>query len=307
MINSAFSVVIPFYNRSHYFERILKSLISQKTDLIKSIYIVDNGSTYDEIYKIFRILEVYEGLYKFNVIVVSSITRGNANPSRNLGYFLSDTDYVAFLDSDDWWENDYLNTVSSFINNNVDFEGLYSGARVHLGKNNILKIKSRQLNEIESPLDFLVGKNKVIAQTSSYIINKKLVGLSVLWDEELTRHQDYDYFINFSTKHRWLHLDITLVNVDWEGNELKSIDFNGVIKFFEKWRLSFSHETSIYYLLMILRCVVAKNASDQYFDYFISNLAKQGKSGYILSFLMKRAFIIFLLKVKSTIKSFIHR
>ena len=80
----------------------------------------------------------------------------------------SKTEYTAVINSDDWWENDYLNIVASFIHNKIDFAGLYSGARVHLGKNNVLKIKSRKLNEMESPLDFLVGKNKAIAQTSSY-------------------------------------------------------------------------------------------------------------------------------------------
>lgn len=297
-----FSVVIPFYNRASFFERILISLISQKEGLIEKIYIIDNGSSFEQIVLVSEIIRKYDGKYKFDIVVVSSIVRGNANPARNLGYILSDTDYVAFLDSDDWWDPNYLMSVHSFINEN-DFYGLYSGARIHLGRGNVLTFKSRSLYKNETPIDFLVGKRKSIAQTSSYVINKKKVGLSVLWDEHLTRHQDYDYFICFSRSFCWKYFDLALVNIDWDGNEIKPVDFTGVIKFYEKWRHDYSKETSIYYLVNQMISVVAKRDSNYFYDYFRRDLAKQGAIGYLLSIIFKRLVLCGVFKMKSFLKS----
>src|SRR5699024_10882054 len=121
---------------------------------------------------------------------LSTINRGNANFARNLGYDLSETKYVAFLDSDDWWEKEHLTkSIES-----LEYSGkaaVYSGAIIH--SNNSTNFSNTvDIDNFNDPFSLVL--NGYFAQTSSYVLNKDLIKNIVVWDTALNRHQDFDYF-----------------------------------------------------------------------------------------------------------------
>lgn len=93
------SVIIPLYNKEHYIEKTLQSVLSQTYQNWEAI-IIDDGSTDNS----------------------SSIVRATKDPrvnffqqenhgvsyTRNRGINLSTGDFIAFLDADDEWMEDYL-------------------------------------------------------------------------------------------------------------------------------------------------------------------------------------------------------
>ena len=245
------SVVVPFYNRSVFLERILNSISKQ---LLKpqEIYIVDNGSSIEESYKAWRILKSHS---LFDICTyVSSINIGNANFARNLGFNLSKTNYVAFLDSDDWWNKNHLSeSVRALKKTNM--AAVYSAAIIHMPA--FVKInRSIDVNFFDNPFSLVLSEKGYLAQTSSYVVCKnELIG-KVLWDERLKRHQDFDYFaqIFFQTK-GWVFLDQANVNVDWDngGASKKYIDSSSLIFFYEKWNSFIPEKIKKSYLLGMLR------------------------------------------------------
>ena len=100
------SIIIPYYNRPKKLERCLRSILDQTcTDF--EVVIVDDYSPKPLVLDIDDRVQVYRN-------------EKNLGPgfSRNVGLKNSKGNYVAFLDSDDYWHNDFLrNTMKAFIDN----------------------------------------------------------------------------------------------------------------------------------------------------------------------------------------------
>lgn len=89
------TVIIPVYNNDKYIKRCLNSVINQSIKNIK-IMIVDDGST-DTSYNIIKsYAEEYDNIEYFTT------KRQGPGVARNIGITNCVTEYVTFLDSDDW-------------------------------------------------------------------------------------------------------------------------------------------------------------------------------------------------------------
>lgn len=103
-----FSIILPTYNRADtYLKGAIDSIVSQSYDNWE-LLIIDNHSqdfTDDLIdsYKDYRIK-----LYKIH-------NSGNIAKSRNLGIEKSTGDYIALIDSDDFWHKDKLKTSLEYL------------------------------------------------------------------------------------------------------------------------------------------------------------------------------------------------
>ncbi len=89
------SVVIPTYNRARDLRRALRSVIAQ-TWKHWEVLIVDNHSEDDT-------AQVVEEFHDARMRLLSVHNHGIIAVSRNLGVSQACGEYVAFLDSDDWW------------------------------------------------------------------------------------------------------------------------------------------------------------------------------------------------------------
>jgi glycosyltransferase involved in cell wall biosynthesis len=100
--HSAVSVVMPLYNKEHEVTRAIKSVLSQTfTDF--ELIVINDGST-DEGPDIVR---------SFNDSRIKVVDQPNAGVSaaRNKGITEASADLIAFLDADDEWEPDFLETI----------------------------------------------------------------------------------------------------------------------------------------------------------------------------------------------------
>lgn len=104
------SVIIPVFNPSEMIKETLCSVLNQSYSNL-DIWLIDDGSSIDYLDDIKKYL---------NEPIVHFIQLGeNVGPgkARNVGIAKSDGQYLAFIDSDDLWENDKLLKQINFMKN----------------------------------------------------------------------------------------------------------------------------------------------------------------------------------------------
>lgn len=100
------SIIVPIYNTRTYLNRCLKSIIEQSYPHLE-IILVDDGSTDDSV----AICKEYAA--RDNRIRFFSQQNGGASTARNKGLDHAEGDYVMFVDSDDWIDNDMVEVLSN--------------------------------------------------------------------------------------------------------------------------------------------------------------------------------------------------
>ncbi|MCR5503240.1 MAG: glycosyltransferase [Lachnospiraceae bacterium] len=99
------SVIIPCYNVSRWIDRCMQSLADQTIGMENlEIIPVDDASTDDTWQKILE----WEKKYPESVMAVHCDINGRQGRARNIGLGYASADRIAFVDSDDWVEPDYL-------------------------------------------------------------------------------------------------------------------------------------------------------------------------------------------------------
>ena len=228
------SVVVPFYNRSKFLKRLLDSIAIQNLPAT-IVYIIDNGSTLEDTLKAWEIIRSHNLVDK--CVFTSSIGKGNANFARNLGYELAETKYVAFLDSDDWWEKNHLHHSISCLKS-TNKAAVYSIAIIHTQFGSNIS-RTADIKDYNNPFSLILSSHGYIAQTSSYIVDKTKVSNTALWDEQLKRHQDFDYFSSiFYKTSGWVYYPKVTTNIDWHtgGTNISDLDFTSFLIFYNKWK-----------------------------------------------------------------------
>lgn len=105
------TIVLPVYNSELYLEKCLDSIINQ-TYRDFEVICVDDGST-DSSYKI---LSRYSAVDKRITIIESQ--HNNAGKARNIGMSVARGEYIIFLDSDDYFDENLLDLMVETIRKN---------------------------------------------------------------------------------------------------------------------------------------------------------------------------------------------
>ena len=188
------SIVIPTYNHAKFISKALKSVIDQTYKNWEAI-IIDNESV-DETYKLIN--NFNDSRIKYFKISNDGVIA----KSRNLGIKEAKGDWVAFLDSDDWWTKDKLEVCFSKIAKDVDFiyhAHEYVNKSKYFFKKKI--IKGRQLKK---PIlnDLLIGtitKGSQISNSSVIVRKDILIKIGGLNENKiLVGSDDYDTWLRIA-------------------------------------------------------------------------------------------------------------
>ncbi|WP_291098303.1 MULTISPECIES: glycosyltransferase family A protein [unclassified Empedobacter] len=109
-----FTVIIPCYNSEKTIVKCVQSVFNQ-TLLPKEVIVIDDGSKDQTLNLLHKIRE-----HAPKGIEVVILTQENSGPSvaRNNGINHSTCDWIAFLDSDDYWEFNNLKIAKIFLDKN---------------------------------------------------------------------------------------------------------------------------------------------------------------------------------------------
>ncbi|WP_298392511.1 glycosyltransferase family A protein [Flavobacterium sp.] len=104
-----FTVVIPLYNKEKYVENALKSILNQTfTDY--EVLIINDCCTDNSIEKILPFLSE-------KVKLIHHPKNKGLSASRNTGIENATSNYITFLDADDLWKTNFLQTIHRLIHN----------------------------------------------------------------------------------------------------------------------------------------------------------------------------------------------
>ena len=159
------TVGIPNYNNAKFIAKALDSVVKQTYSNLE-IIVVDNNSTDNTD-------NILSGFDDPRISVIKVNNSGSIAISRNIILDKAQGEWIAFLDSDDWWDLNKLNECSKYFREGIDL--IYHNLKVVfenkgkiLGKN----IKSRKLKK---PVfqDLLINGNTIA--TSSVVVRSSML------------------------------------------------------------------------------------------------------------------------------------
>lgn len=187
--NRLVSIVMPSYNHAHFLPRAIGSIIAQ-TYTCWELIIIDNQSLDDT-------EAVISSFADTRIRILRIHNDGIVAKSRNLGIKEAKGEFIAFLDSDDWWCSNKLETSIKYIDKGADI--VYHDLFFVQDENHIhkTKLKSRALKK---PIfkSLITGGNAII--NSSVVVRTKLLNKSGFIDEQkgIVASEDYDLWLRIS-------------------------------------------------------------------------------------------------------------
>ena len=182
------SVIIPTYNRAKTIKKAIDSVKNQSLKP-KEIIVVDDGSS-DETPKI---LERIEGIK-----VLRQENRG-VSAARNAGIKAAQGDWIAFLDSDDWWFEEKL--VKQVAFHKACPEILISQTDELWIKHGVQIIKPKKFAKKKQGFIFEPSLKMCLISPSAVMIHKRLFYEVGLFDESLPACEDYDLWLRITKKY----------------------------------------------------------------------------------------------------------
>ncbi len=141
-----FSIVITTYNRNNILENAIKSVINQTSNNWECL-IIDDGSYEPAINKIFYLIKDDK---RFTYVYQKNSGVANA---KNSGLCMAKGKYITFLDSDDYYMENHLESRKEILDN-INYDLIHGGFKV-LG-DELVYDKQNPINKI-SVYDCIVG------------------------------------------------------------------------------------------------------------------------------------------------------
>lgn len=179
------SVIIPFFNSEQTIQIPIESLQRQTMENFEVI-LIDDGSSDQSKEKIFSIIN-NDARFRYHFHENKGVAA-----ARNSGISLAKGEYISFLDSDDFYEDNFLSEMYKGISlNGADIA--YTG---HYRVNPSSKKKQHSLFvEKDVLLNYIL--NRVVVHTTGWIIKKDtIIGNSIEFDEDLSWGEDFTFFCN---------------------------------------------------------------------------------------------------------------
>lgn len=198
-VDAKVDVIIPNYNETLLLSRAVDSVISQGK-IVNRVIIVDDGS--DE--KTIQYLNSkFSGIDRIQV--VHSIRHNHPGVMREIGINLSDSEWIAFLDADDFWEPDKLRKQLAFAIENK-YQVVCSDANLY---RNLEKIGRIYHFEVEPKISTwqLLQENIII--NSSAVVRRECFQKIGGYPREFHHRgvEDYSLWLRLST-----HFEIGFIN-----------------------------------------------------------------------------------------------
>lgn len=198
------SVILPTYNRAATLKRAVDSVLNQTYSDIELI-VVDDCSTDDT-------EKIIDGYDDNRLQYVKLKKNSGACVARNIGIKKANGEYIAFQDSDDFWEKEKLEVQLKSLEEsgmNLSFcrievyDGEYPG---------ILRPNNKEIRRVESRglQSALCNGNFISTQA---ILGEAKCFKECRFDENLPRLQDFDICLRLAGKFSWSFCDRQLVKL----------------------------------------------------------------------------------------------
>lgn len=176
------SVIIPTYNTDKYLVRCLNSILNQTYQNIE-IIVVNNNSTD----KTQDIIEMYAKKSK-KIIGLNCLEQGQSS-ARNMGVKQAKGEFIAFVDSDDTIEKEYIETLVK-VQNEQNVDMVCCGATdedENGGRKIVYQYSNERINTYDALERYLEGSNQI-----GWVVWAKLIKASIVKDNLFPIHRIYE-------------------------------------------------------------------------------------------------------------------
>jgi glycosyltransferase involved in cell wall biosynthesis len=187
------SVIIPTYNRAFIVKQSVDSVL-QQTFGDYEIIVVDDGSTDNtgDVLKPYGDKIHYD--YKKN---------GGISSARNRGLEIAAGDYIAFLDSDDFWKPEKLEKQMAFFREHPEYGMVATRCLTNTVDRNFTTVsinKRRRYGKSGWVYKNLFYRNFI--RTSSVVVKKECFEQLGVFDESLPRCEEIDMWLRIAKKYQ---------------------------------------------------------------------------------------------------------
>lgn len=193
-----YTVVSAVYNVGRYLDDFFASIVRQKLNFKKHIHLVmvDDGSTDDSAF----IIKKWQKKYPANITYLYQENAGQSC-ARNLGLQHVKSEWVTFIDPDDFLDCNYFYNVDNFINNNNDKDIKL------LGCNIVFYIESKNIFRDNHPLSYrfkngnhLVSLNTLekevqLSASTAFFKTEEIASNNVMFDNRVKPNFEDGHFI----------------------------------------------------------------------------------------------------------------
>lgn len=195
------SVIIPTFNRASFLKKAIESVIAQ-TYRDFELVVVDDGSQDNTRDVVSRFGER-----------ITYIRQKNRGPgaARNLGIKKSRGDFIAFLDSDDWWDKEKLFVQMREMLNAPMY--LVSHTQEVWYRNRVVLNQKKKHRKFHGYI-FDKCLPLCVVSMSTVMARRELFSKVGLFDEDLPCCEDYDFWLRVSSSHSFLLINKALTLKD---------------------------------------------------------------------------------------------
>ncbi len=200
------SVIIPTYNRARYLQEALESILLQTLPALE-IIVVDDGST-DNTEEVVQCVEGPVRLLRQEHLGVVA--------ARNFGLREATGDLIAWLDSDDLWEPQFLATTVGLLADHPELDGVYCGWTHIDPTGHVLPtpelrvVSSQELYSALTASDFIM--------TPAIVAYKRCYDQVGPFDMELRICEDYDMWLRLAQTYAIFGMPQPLVRIRVHGD-----------------------------------------------------------------------------------------
>lgn len=207
-----FSIVIPVFNKEKFVEKTLKSVLVQTfTDF--EIIMVNDGSTDESEAKILE----------FNDVRIQYYSKKNEGVAvaRNFGIEKSISDYICFLDADDLWKPNFLETMHHFTSNLPEQKVFASAIEIET-KNKCIKAKYSipKKSDFEIVDFFQASQKECVLWTSSVCIHKSVFEKVGTFDTKIKHGEDTELWIRIGLQFPVVFIDKILARYVYDSESV---------------------------------------------------------------------------------------
>ncbi|MEH2023499.1 glycosyltransferase [Nostoc sp.] len=187
------SVIIPAYNSENTIKHTIQSVLNQTFSDLELIVINDGSQD--------STLEVVTQIQDSRIKVFSYSNAGG-NVSRNRGLHRAVGEFVSFLDADDLWTPDKLQSQLKALQENVTAKVAYSWTD-YINANGQFILSGKRINVNENVYEKLLLNNFLENGSNPLICRKALITLGG-FDESLNAAQDWDMWLRLASKFNFI-------------------------------------------------------------------------------------------------------
>lgn len=180
--NALISVIIPVYNVEQYLNRCMDSIINQTYRNLE-IILIDDGSTDNS----GKICDEYK--LKDNRIKVIHKENGGVSSARNVGLDIAKGNYIGFVDSDDYIENDMYEILYELLVRNKTDISCCNKFVFNKNKNKFITSESFPTKDGILSFDDILNDPKHDFYIWNKLFNKNLIE-HIRFNEQLTLGED---------------------------------------------------------------------------------------------------------------------